>query len=223
MIRMIAAGVAMLSVFYGSARGAEKFENVAVYLEQTAEDEDCEIAFEAVSATAGLAALKVVAPDGRTVIDFRTADSKLGMQHLILESPEPKNDGRLQADFPPGVYKFMGASVAGRTLGGEATLSHRLPGVTRIVRPRPDEKNVPTTGLQVRWNPVKEAAAFILVIEDEKAHREIKANLVSSATTFTVPEGFLASGTEYKVAIGTVARDGNRSFTETAFTTTEKK
>jgi hypothetical protein len=70
---------------------------------------------------------------------------------------------------------------------------------------------------------VKEAAAFILVIEDEKAHREIKANLVSSATTFTVPEGFLASGTEYKVAIGTVARDGNRSFTETAFTTTEKK
>jgi hypothetical protein len=136
---MIAAGVAMLSVFYGSARGAEKFENVAVYLEQTAEDEDCEIAFEAVSATAGLAALKVVAPDGRTVIDFRTADSKLGMQHLTLESPEPKNDGRLQADFPAGVYKFMGASVAGGTLGGEATLSHRLPGVTRIVRPRPDE------------------------------------------------------------------------------------
>jgi hypothetical protein len=29
MIRMIAAAIAVLSVFYGSARGAEKFENVA--------------------------------------------------------------------------------------------------------------------------------------------------------------------------------------------------
>ena len=45
------------------AWGAEKFDNVAVYLEQTAEDEDSEVAFEAISATAGLAALKVVAPD----------------------------------------------------------------------------------------------------------------------------------------------------------------
>src|SRR3954452_23935729 len=118
MIRMIAAGIAVLSVFYGSARGGEKFENVAVYLEQTAEDEDCEIAFEAVSASGGLAALKVVSPDGRIVIDFRAPDSKLGMQHVILESPQPKSDGTLQADFPTGVYKFTGTSVAGATLGG---------------------------------------------------------------------------------------------------------
>jgi hypothetical protein len=223
MIRMIAAGIAVLSVFYGSARGGEKFENVAVYLEQTAEDEDCEIAFEAVSASGGLAALKVVSPDGRTVIDFRAPDSKLGMQHVILESPEPKNDGTLQADFPTGVYKFTGTSVAGATLGGEATLSHRLPPITRIVRPRPDEKNVPAAGLQIRWNPVKEAAAFIIVIEHEKTRREIRASLLASATTFTVPEGFLAPGLEYKVAIATVAKDGNRSFTETSFTTAERK
>ncbi len=96
----------------------------------------------------------------------------------LLESPEPKNDGRLQADFPAGVYKFTGTSTAGATLQGEATLSHRIPGVTRIVRPRPEEKNVPITGLQVRWNAVKDAAAFILVIEHEKTGREVKANLL---------------------------------------------
>ena len=223
MIRTVAATAVILSISHGPAAGVEKFDNVAVYLEQTVEDEDCEISFEAMSATAGLTALKVVSPDGRTVIDFKAPDSKLGMQHIILESPEPKNDGTLQADFPTGVYKFTGTSVAGAALGGEATLSHRLPPVTRIVRPRPDERNVPAVGLQVRWNPVKDATAFILVIEHEKTHREIRANLLASATTFTVPEGFLAPGLEYKVAIATVAKDGNRSFTETAFTTAERK
>ncbi len=223
MMRMIVATVVASSICYGPAQGAERFDNVSVYLEQTAGDEDCEIGFEAISSTAGLAALKVVAPDGRTVIDFRAADSKFGMQHLILESPEPKNDGRLQAGFPAGVYKFLGTSATGNTLAGEATLSHRLPPVTQILRPRPDEKNVPTAGLQVRWNPVKDATAFILVIEHEKTHREIKASLLANATTFTIPESFLAPGLEYKIAVGTVAKDGNRSFTETAFTTAAKK
>ena len=143
MIRITFATAVVLSVCHCPAEGAEKFDNVSVYLEQTAEDEDCEVGFEAISATAGLAALKVVAPDGRTIIDFRAADSKFGMQHLILESPEPQNDGRLQADFPAGVYKFLGTSATGNTLAGEATLSHRLPPVTQILRPRPDEKNVP--------------------------------------------------------------------------------
>jgi hypothetical protein len=145
------------------------------------------------------------------------------MQHLTLESPEPKNDGRLQADFPAGVYRFTGTSTTGATLQGEAKLTHKLPAVTRILRPRPDEKNVPIAGLQVRWNPVKDATAFVLVIEHEKTHREIRANLLASATTFTIPEGFLSPGLEYKVAVGTVAKDGNRSFTETAFTTADRK
>jgi len=121
-----------------------------------------------------------------------------------------EDDSDRQQDLVPLRYGRMSASPFTFYRGAAAIMSADL-------------ESAPTTGLQVRWNPVKEAAAFILVIEDEKAHREIKANLVSSATTFTVPEGFLASGTEYKVAIGTVARDGNRSFTETAFTTTEKK
>jgi len=223
MIKPVVLTAVLLGACQGLEWGAEKFDTVAVYLEQTAEDEDSEVTFEAISDTAGLAALKVVAPDERTVIDFKAADSKLGMQHLTLESPEPKNDGRLQADFPAGVYRFTGTSTTGATLQGEAKLTHKLPAVTRILRPRPDEKNVPIAGLQVRWNPVKDATAFVLVIEHEKTHREIRANLLATATTFTIPEGFLSPGLEYKVAVGTVAKDGNRSFTETAFTTADRK
>jgi hypothetical protein len=223
MIRTIAMTAVALAVCHGPVWAAEKFDSVTAFLEQTVEDGDSEVTFEAIGGTAGLSALKVVAPDGRTVVEFKAPDSKFGVQHFTLESPEPKNDGGLQTDFPAGVYKFTGTSTTGATLQGESTLSHKLPAVTRVVRPRPDEKNVPLAGLQVRWNPVKDVASYILVIEQEQTRRQLKANLVATATTFTVPEGFLTPGLEYKVAVGTVAKDGNRSFTETAFTTAARK
>jgi len=213
----------VLAACHSPVWAAGKFESVSVYLEQTVEDEDSEIAFDAISGTDGLAALKVVAPDGRTVIDYKAADSKLGMRHLSLESPEPKRDGSLSKDFPAGLYRFTGTVTTGATLQGEATLSHKFPDAARLVQPRPNEKNVPITGMQVKWNKVKDAAAFILVIEQEKTRREFKVDLPGTATAFTVSDGFLAPGLEYKLAIGTVAKDGNRSFTETSFVTAVRK
>ena len=62
-----------------------------------------------------------------------------------------------------------------------------------------------------------------MVIEHEKTGREVRVNLPGGTTTFTVSDGFLSPGLEYKLAIGTVAKDGNRSFTETAFTTAARK
>jgi len=221
--RTVAVATVLLGACHGLARGDEKFESVAAYLEQNVDDEDSEIRFDAVGGITGLKALTVVAPDGRTVIDFKAADSRLGMRHLSLESPEPRNDGKLQADFPAGVYKFTGTSTSGATLQGDASLSHRFPPVTRIVRPQPGEKNVPVTGLQVKWSAVKDANAFIVVIEHEKTGREVRVNLPGGTTAFTVSDGFLSPGLEYKLAIGTVAKDGNRSFTEMAFTTAARK
>ena len=213
----------VLAACHSPVWAAGKFESVSVYLEQTIEDEDSEIAFDAISGTDGLAALKVVAPDGRTVIDYKAADSKLGMRHLSLESPEPKMDGTLNKDFPAGLYRFTGTVTTGATLQGEATLSHKFPDAARLVQPRANEKNVPITGMQVKWNKVKDAAAYILVIEQEKTGREFKVDLPGTVTAFTVTDGFLAPGLEYKLAIGTVAKDRNRSFTETSFVTADRK
>jgi len=212
----------LLAACHTAAFAAGKFDSVSVFLEQTIEDEDSEITFDAISGKDGLTALKVVAPDGRTVVDYKAADSKLGMRHVTLESPEPKNDGSLKADFPAGAYRFIGTLATGATIQSEATLSHNFPQAVRLVRPRPDERNVPITGLQVKWNAVKDAASLILVIEQERTRREIKADLPATATAFTVSDGFLVPGLEYKVAIGTVDRNGNRSFTETAFVTAKK-
>lgn len=206
----------------GLAEGAGRFETVAVSLEQNIQDGDAEVRFEAIG-DVGLASLKVAAPDGRTVVDFRAPDSKLGLRHITLETPEPKNDGQLQADFPEGTYRFTGTTAGGRDVHAEATLSHKLPKPVAVIRPQPDEEHVSVNGLRVTWHAVAGLAGISIVIEDEKAGREIKADLAGTATSFGVPDGFLLPGTEYKLAVGAVAASGNRSFVETSFTTAAKR
>jgi hypothetical protein len=205
------------------AQAEDRFERAVVYLEQTVQDEDAEIKFDVIGGSAGLATLQVIAPDGRTVVDFKAPDSKLGVQHVTLESPEPKNDGRLQADFPAGTYRFIGSTMDGAKLMSEAVLSHKFPEPAALVRPRPDESRVPVTGLQVRWSAVKDLAAVAVVIEQEATGRELRVNLSGPTTAFTVPDGFLLPNTKYKLAIGTVSRDGNQSFIETDFATIPKR
>jgi hypothetical protein len=209
---------------HGVAHADGKFAKLGVYLEQTVEDEDSEVRFEAIGGDEGLASLQVVAPDGRTVVDFKAPDSKLGIRQVSLETPEPKkSDGRLQKDFPEGTYRFTGSTVSGAKLQGEARLSYGLPEPTSFVRPRPGEKDLPATGLQVRWSPVKNLALWQVVIEHEATGRSFKVNLPASVTAVAVPDGFLAAGTKYTLAVGAVAKDGNTTFVETTFTTAGRK
>jgi len=203
----------------------EEFEHAAVRIEQNATDEDVEVVFEATSGDIGLATLRVAAPDGRTVIDFKAPDSKLGIRHLVLESPEPINDGRLQKDFPAGEYTFTGSTVSGEKLGAKATLSHKLPGTAFFVRPQaPRETNVPVKGLQLKWTAPKDLASCVVVIEHEETGAKLlQATLSGAATTLAVPDGLLKPGTHYKLEIGTVSREGNRSFGEASFKTAGRK
>ena len=206
-----------------TAHGADKFEKVAVYLEQNIQDKDAEVKFDAIGPGTGLATLQVTAPDGRVVVDFKAPASKLGIRHVTLESPEPANDGKLQADFPQGIYKFTAVTVAGVTLNGEAPLSHAFPKAATVIRPRPDEENVSATGLRVTWSEVKDIQAATVLIEQEETGQTMSVTLPANATGFAVPNGFLAAATNYKLAIGTIAKSGNRTVSETSFTTAGKK
>ena len=218
------AGVCLLTVAVlpAQAQTDEPFERVKVFLERNLLDKDAEVKFEVTAGKAGLASLKVVAPDGRTVVDFKAPDSKLGLRHLSLESPEPANDGRVQADFPAGSYTFLGRSTAGAKLEGKAVLSHTFPVAARFVRPRPDATNVPYKGLQIVWTAAKGLDAVVVLIVDENSRREVRARLAANSASFAVPAGFLRSGTDYKLEIGSVAKDGNATFIETGFTTAGK-
>lgn len=82
---------------------------------------------------------------------------------------------------------------------------------------------MPLTGLQIRWKSVKDISGLTFVLEQETTGREIHAELPAAVTSFTIPDGFLTPGTEYKVSIGTVAKSGNRSVYETGFTTVGRK
>jgi hypothetical protein len=199
--------------------GSRPFGEAAIYFEQNATDGDVEVVIEATGGKTGLAALRVVAPDGRAVVDLKAPDSKLGLRQFRFESPEPKDEGQVQADLPEGEYSFSGTTVTGVRLRGTATLSHKLPDTASFIEPAADAEDVPVKGLRVTWRPVKGLAAYIVVVEQEETGLEITARLPPSATSFAVPDGFLAPDTEYKLAIGTVSADGNLSFVEIGCTT----
>jgi hypothetical protein len=218
----IAAAVALLVVAYpvtGSVAEDGRFSKLSVYLERNVQDHDAEIRFEVTGAEDGLATLKVSAPGERTVIDIRTPDSKLGIRSLTVESPEPTDDGVVQADFPAGAYRFEGKTTTGAILRGEARLSHVFPKPAAFEYPRPGQKDVPATELTLRWSVPEGIESCVIVIEQTGSPYEIRALLPGSTKTFTIPKGFLRTGQAYTFAIGTVAKDGNRSFIEARFAT----
>jgi hypothetical protein len=223
----ILAAAATLSAFAYPVTGAGaedgRFQKLSVYLERNMQDHDAEIRFEATGAEDGLAALKVLAPGERTVIDLRSPDSKLGVRSLTLESPEPDDDKIVRADFPAGAYRFEGTTTKGERLRGEARLSHVFPEPAVFEYPRPDQKDVPATALTLRWSVPKGIETCAIVIEQTGSSYEIRALLPGSAKSFTVPKGFLRAGQAYTLAIGTVAKDGNRSVIETSFTTARER
>lgn len=222
----IAAVAALSAIAYpmtGSSAEDGRFEKLSVYLERNVQDHDAEIRFEVTGVEDGLAALKVSAPGERTVIDVRTPGSKLGIRKLTVESPEPSDDSVVGADFPAGAYRFEGKTTKGASLRGEASLSHVFPKPPAFEYPRPGQKDVPATALTLRWSVPEGVESCVIVIEQNGSPYEIRALLPGSTKAFTVPNGFLRAGQAYTFAIGTVAKDGNRSFIEAGFTTTRAR
>jgi len=222
----IAAAVALSAValpMTASSAENSRFEKLSVYLERNVQDHDAEIRFEVSGAKDGLAALKVLAPGERTVIDIRAPDSKLGIRQITTESPEPDDDRVVRADFPAGTYRFEGKTTNGASLRDEARLSYVFPEPAAFEYPRPGQKDIPATELALRWSPPAGVESCVVVIEQNGSPYEIRARLPASAKTFAIPKGFLRAGQAYTLAIGTVAKDGNRSFIETSFTTARER
>jgi hypothetical protein len=199
------------------------FPVATVHFEQNVTDGDIEVVFEVKGRDEGLAKLVVAAPDGRTVIDFTAPDaSTMGIRQFRFESPEPGDVARLKAAYPEGVYTFTGATAAGEKLEGQSRLSHRLPAPAGFLRPAANARGVGLAGLVLTWTPVKDAAAYVVYIEQPALNFSLTAHLPASVTRFAVPDGVLVSGREYQLGIGTVAAQGNSSFVETTLTTAGK-
>ena len=206
----------------GDGSPASRFPTASVTFEQNATDGDVEVVFKVKGRDDGLAKLHVVAPDGRTVIDFAAPGaSAMGIREFVFESPEPTDVEGLKAAYPAGVYRFAGATAAGKELRGESTLGHELPAPTSLLRPGAGARNVPVKDLAIAWTPVAKVSGYVIEIEQDDLGVHLEASLPGSAASFSVPDGFLRPGTEYDLGIGTVSEAGNVSFVETSFTTAE--
>jgi len=219
MIRLILTSTLLFLFCYGSVQADSKFASASVIIEQNVTDKDMEVVIEATGGDDGMALLKVVGPKGRTIIDFKSPDSALGLRHFKFESPEPKNHNSMKADFPEGEYVFKGQFVSGKKLYAKVMLSHKLPAVTPFIYPRPDANKVPYKGLVLKWQRIGNPASYIVEIEQEQSGLSSKTKLSSNTVSLAVPDGLLIAGTKYKISIGAVAQDGNSSFIETEFKT----
>jgi hypothetical protein len=218
----LALGLTSADSGLGQEGPAGPFGAASVRFEQNATDGDVEVVFEVRGRADGLAWLTITAPDGRTVVHTSSPEaSTLGMRQFQMESPEPPDPSVVKAAYPEGVYAIAGGTMAGDSLRSEVTLSHRLPPPVTVVDPEDEAEDVPTTGLHVSWAPVDGVVAYRVAIEDEETGDAFTVSLGGSARGLTVPDGFLKPGTEYQLAIGTVARNGNASFVENGFTTAE--
>ena len=162
-----------------SGAKTESFEVASVRFEQNATDRDVEAVFEAIAGDDGLSKLTVVAPDGRTVVEFAAPGrAAMGMRQFRFESPEPKDAAALEKAFPEGEYTFTGSTSSGAQFRDKAKLSHKLPATTSFVSPKADGHNVAGKNLKISWAPVKNVAGYAIELDPSKtsAHLEIETS-----------------------------------------------
>ena len=221
--RRVLTMIALLLVSQGCAKSATQkdaeasapFGVATVRFEQNATDEDAEVVFEVKGLNDGLSKLEVVSPDGRTVVQLASPDkATMGMRQFRFESPEPGDVESLKKAYPEGVYVFTGLTMGGESLRGEAKLSHELPGTASVVEGPAGAMADPVV---ITWTPVAGMAAIMVTLEHEETGNSVSARIPGTSASFTVPAGFIQPGLKYKLAVGTVAENGNSSFTETDF------
>jgi hypothetical protein len=204
-----------------AARAPKPFAVANVHFEQNATDGDVEVVFEVKGGADGLTGLSVIGPDGRTVMSFESPDAggTSGLRKFLIESPEPRDAASLKAAYPEGAYVFAGWTAKGDTLTGQSTLSHQLPPIAALLRPKSGATGVATKGLQIAWSPVANVAAYVVKIEQEDLGESVEARILVGTSQFAVPDGFLRPGREYVLGISTISDKGNLSAVETTFTT----
>src|SRR4051812_14162615 len=113
---MVAALIGLVALIAFAAEkpaaDSEAFEVASARFEQNATDGDVEAVFEAIAGDDGLAKLSVIAPDGRTIVDFTSPGHSMGMRQFRFESPEPTDVAALKKAFPDGVYMFTGSTAS---------------------------------------------------------------------------------------------------------------
>ena len=221
---MAVAGLALVAAATSSlaapaAPSAVAFAAASIRLERNLTDADGEAVITIRAGKHPLKDLLVVGPDQRPVLEL-VAD-RLGAGELEFETPEPAFNNLLNA-YPAGRYTFTGHDTAGNELGSIATLNQAFVRAPLITYPATGSIHVTTSKLIVHWTPVVGATGYVVELEADKSGLTTTIDIPRNVTAFAPPDGWLLPGDSYTLGVGSVAANGNRTFTEIRFTTVER-
>jgi hypothetical protein len=198
--------------------GCQEFEELQMTLERNATDGDTEVVFFAKTETDGLRRLAVVAPSGRRVASFDGDKRGIGLREFVLESAEPPDLDLVLGSFPEGTYTFLGRTVGGACVAGEADLSHALAPATTLLTPG-EEEVVELDDLLLSWAAVGGVERYVVELNNEDTGSEFTFEVFPPTTSLVIPAALLVADSEYQFAVGAKQPDGNVTFVELAFFT----
>lgn len=160
--------------------------------------------------------------------------AKQGGTELFLESAEPNFTELTLAEFlkrfPEGKYRFRGKGMEGEIFVGSAMLTHNLPDGPELVSPLEGQGLVDPNNAVMMWKPVAPPNGSpivgyqVLVVLPESNVPAIPKTILdvmmpATATSMTVPPGYLLPGLRYEWEVLAIEASGNQTLSTAFFET----
>ena len=180
--------------------------------------------------------MKVEGPDGRTVLKVRASRNlaQHGLTEGFFESAEPSADDLSMEEFferfPEGEYEFEGRTLDHEEIEGETDFTHVLPAPPENLSPADDDMVDSTMPLIVSFDAVTQdldgnpldPELYEVILETENDILRVFSMILDGDVpnpSVTIPPEFMDPGTEYKFEVIVQEESGNRTISETEFTT----
>lgn len=202
---VVLAGATGFAALAPTARDVLQFEELEIFLETNATDQDAEIVCSAETED-GIVRFVVHDPTLRPILDVTSSDGEgIGLAEILIESAEPDIQSVLDA-YPEGRYRFAALTVNGDVVRGAADLTHDLLPPPRILEPQ-DGELVDRNAFEVVWQLDAGAAGYILEVEGEGM--ELTLELPPHVDRLLVPASLLERSTEYQIGVLVRGANGN--------------
>ncbi|XOV81226.1 MAG: hypothetical protein ACFHVJ_09815 [Aestuariibacter sp.] len=215
-----------------------QMRDAKILIEHNATDEDT--GFQGFADGDPWNSLVIDGPDGQSILNA-TAEGGLfnfGLTELFFETSEPENSevaiSEVLARMPEGIYSFTADVIDTGMSTITAEFSHAIPQGPEITTPE-QEQVVPIGTLVISWEPVAQdlngnsvtIVGYQVIVEaDEDPEYPqgfytpfFSVYLPASATTVTLPDGFLQLETSYKTEVFAIEASGNQTLTAVEFET----
>ena len=152
MRRTVAALIAVLVLGLATPGHAAKLSISRIYIEYNSSAND--LGFHVSLDGEDWKSLRILNPSGTTIFEDagKAGYGQLGLTELFFEGAEPSLDefplSQLFALFPSGRYRFVGTTVANKSIDGTGILSHAVPAGPVVTT------DVSGGDVVIRWEPV---------------------------------------------------------------------